>query len=169
MVPVNDTSKTFLFTSESVGDGHPDKICDQISDAILDACLLQDPFSKVAVDTALGKGLVVVLGVVTTLALFDVDEIVRETLRDIGYDQPGMDLEYKTCEVMNKLEIISPCSVDALFSSMDKDKHVAGDQVRRSSRSRVLFSLYHEADLPYLCSGHYGRLCNFRDHIHAVR
>ena len=91
-----------------------------------------------------------VLGVVTTLASFDLDEIVRETLRDIGYDQPGMDIEYKTCEVMVKLKILLPCSVYALFFSVDTDKHVAGDQVRRSSKSRVLSPLRHEADLPYL-------------------
>ena len=130
MISVDDTPQVFLFTSESVGDGHPDKICDQISDAILDACLLQDCFSKVAVDTALSKGLVVVLGVVTTFATLDVDAIVRGTLRDIGYDKPGMDIECDKCEIINKLEILRPSPTDVLLSRVDTEQYVAGDQVR---------------------------------------
>ena len=130
MISVNEIPQTFLFTSESVGDGHPDKICDQISDAILDACLLQDRLSKVAVDTALSKGLVVVLGIVTTSALLDVDDIVRGTLRDIGYDKPGMDIECDTCEIINKLEMLRPSREGVHSSSVDTQQHVAGDQVR---------------------------------------
>ena len=88
------TSEDCFFTSESVGQGHPDKICDQISDAILDACLMSDPLSKVAVETAIKTDFVFVFGVLVTLAHIDVEAIVRYTLRDIGYDQPSMDINW---------------------------------------------------------------------------
>ena len=75
-----------LFTSESVTEGHPDKICDQISDAVLDALLAQDPMSRVACETAVTTGLVLVMGEITTKAQIDIQTIVRETIREIGYD-----------------------------------------------------------------------------------
>ena len=75
-----------LFTSESVTEGHPDKICDQISDAVLDALLEQDPLSRVACETAITTGLVLVMGEVTTTGYVDIQKIVRETIREIGYD-----------------------------------------------------------------------------------
>ena len=76
-----------LFTSESVTEGHPDKICDQISDAILDAILEQDPASRVACEVAITTGLVVVMGEITTRAYVDIQRIVRETIRSVGYDK----------------------------------------------------------------------------------
>ena len=76
----------FLFTSESVTEGHPDKIADQVSDAILDACLAQDPTSRVACETLTCTGLVVVAGEITTTAYVDVQKLVRDTIREIGYD-----------------------------------------------------------------------------------
>ena len=76
-----------LFTSESVTEGHPDKICDQISDAVLDALLAQDPMSRVACETAVTTGLVLVMGEITTKAQIDIQTIVRETIREIGYDR----------------------------------------------------------------------------------
>ena len=75
-----------LFTSESVTEGHPDKICDQISDAVLDALLEQDPMSRVACETAITTGLVLVMGEVTTTGYVDIQKIVRDTIREIGYD-----------------------------------------------------------------------------------
>ena len=76
-----------LFTSESVTEGHPDKICDKISDSILDAILREDPMSRVACETCVTTGLVMVMGEITTKASIDVQEIVRETVREIGYDR----------------------------------------------------------------------------------
>ena len=78
-----------LFTSESVTEGHPDKMCDQISDAILDALLEQDPMSRVACETACTTGMVMVMGEITTNAYVDIQKIVRETVREIGYIQRG--------------------------------------------------------------------------------
>lgn len=77
-----------LFTSESVSEGHPDKVCDQISDAILDACLAQDPLSRVACETLATTGRVVVAGEIATTATINVEAIVRQKLRDIGYIDP---------------------------------------------------------------------------------
>ena len=76
-----------LFTSESVTEGHPDKMCDQISDAVLDAMLQQDPMSRVACETAITTGLVLVMGEITTKAYVDLQKVVRETIREIGYDR----------------------------------------------------------------------------------
>ena len=76
-----------LFTSESVTEGHPDKICDQISDAILDALMEQDPMSRVACETAITTGFALVMGEITTKAVIDYQKVVRETIREIGYDR----------------------------------------------------------------------------------
>lgn len=79
-------NKTYLFTSESVNEGHPDKICDQVSDAILDAALTQDPNAMVACETATKTGMIMVFGEVTTTAKLNYEEIVREAIKNIGYD-----------------------------------------------------------------------------------
>ena len=87
-----------LFTSESVTEGHPDKICDQISDAVLDALMEQDPMSRVACETAITTGLVLVMGEITTKGYVDIQKIVRDTVREIGYDRGkyGFDSEPST-------------------------------------------------------------------------
>ena len=90
----------YLFTSESVSEGHPDKMCDQISDAILDALLEKDPMSRVACETATTTGLVVVMGEITTNAYIDIQKIVRETVREIGYDRAKYGFDCDTCGVM---------------------------------------------------------------------
>lgn len=90
----------FLFTSESVAQGHPDKVADQISDAILDACLAQDPNSKVACETMVASGLVVIAGEITTNAQINYQEIARNTIRDIGYDNSELGFDYRSCGIL---------------------------------------------------------------------
>lgn len=94
------SSKKLFFTSESVTEGHPDKICDQISDAVLDACLEQDPTSRVACETATKTGFVILLGEITTRANFNYDELVRKVLLDIGYDDSSKGFDGNTCGVL---------------------------------------------------------------------
>ena len=98
------TMEKLLFTSESVTEGHPDKICDQISDAILDAILEQDPMSRVACETACTTGLVLVMGEITTKAQIDIQSIVRETVREIGYDRAKYGFDCDTCGVITALD-----------------------------------------------------------------
>ena len=93
-----------LFTSESVTEGHPDKMCDQISDAILDALLAQDPMSRVACETATTTGLVMVMGEITTHAYVDIQKIVRETVREIGYDRAKYGFDCDTCGVITAID-----------------------------------------------------------------
>jgi S-adenosylmethionine synthetase len=89
-----------MFTSESVTEGHPDKLCDQISDAVLDACLEQDPFSRVACETATKTGFVVILGEITTRAVFNFDELARKVILDIGYDNSEKGFDGNSCGVL---------------------------------------------------------------------
>ncbi len=94
----------YLFTSESVTEGHPDKICDQISDAVLDALMAQDPMSRVACETAITTGLVLVMGEVTTKAQIDIQKIVRDTITEIGYDHSDKGFDANTCGVIVALD-----------------------------------------------------------------
>ena len=97
-----------LFTSESVTEGHPDKVCDAISDAILDACMAEDPMSRVACETACCTGFVIVTGEITTKANLDVPSIVRKTINEIGYDSSDKGFDGNTCAVMVALDRQSP-------------------------------------------------------------
>jgi len=105
---LSNSTDRFLFTSESVTEGHPDKIADQISDAILDACLAEDPYSRVACETLTCTGLVVVAGEITTKAYVDFQTVVRETIREIGYDDALKGFDCDTCGVISTINRQSP-------------------------------------------------------------
>ncbi len=111
-----------LFTSESVTEGHPDKICDQISDAILDNILMQDPTARVACETTTTTGLVMVMGEITTTASLDVQRIVRDTIDEIGYNRAKFGFDANTCAVINSIHEQSP------DIAMGVDTEGAGDQ-----------------------------------------
>ena len=119
--------RKYLFTSESVTEGHPDKICDQISDAILDEFLKQDPDSRVAVETMTTTGIVVVVGEVTSKAKFDIQDVVRKTIREIGYDNPAYGFDADSCSVLVSLHSQSP-DISQGVSSTDNKEQGAGDQ-----------------------------------------
>ena len=125
-----------IFTSESVTAGHPDKVCDQISDAVLDAMLAQDPMSRVACETVTATGLVMVMGEITTRATVDLPALVRETVAEIGYTDPRYGFDAQSCAVLTHLNRQSPdiamgvdCSYEAQAGGGDADDRIgAGDQ-----------------------------------------
>ena len=118
---------TFLFTSESVSEGHPDKLADAISDAVLDAMLAQDKHSRVACETLVTTGLAVVAGEITSKAIVDIPAIVRKTICDIGYTHPDLGIDGNTCGVMITLDKQSPDIAMGVDSSDSKEQG-AGDQ-----------------------------------------
>jgi len=120
-------SDAFLFTSESVSEGHPDKISDQIADAILDAIIAEDTKARVACETMVKTGMVVVAGEITTSAWVDIEEIVREVVLDIGYDESGKGFDGATCSVLNAIGKQSPDIAQGVDRESD-EKQGAGDQ-----------------------------------------
>jgi S-adenosylmethionine synthetase len=121
-----DDNNTFLFASESVTESHPDKLCDVISDAIVDACLALDPTSRVACECVCKTGVVIVLGEITTSASINYEQVIRDAVRDAGYDDPAKGLDYKTCNVIVALEEQSPDIAQAVDSTKVEDAG-AGD------------------------------------------
>jgi len=130
------TSPKLMFTSESVTEGHPDKMCDQISDAVLDACLEQDPYSRVACETATKTGYVMLLGEITTEAFVNFDELVRKVVVEIGYDRAKKGFDGNTCGVLSAIASQSPDIDMGVSKSLEAkegdeaelDKIGAGDQ-----------------------------------------
>jgi len=121
--------KNYLFTSESVSEGHPDKVADQISDAILDAILEQDKNARVAAETMTATNLVVLAGEITSNADVDYESIARETLKGIGYDNADVGIDYQTCDVLTKFGHQSPDIAQGVDHAMDDPKNQgAGDQ-----------------------------------------
>ena len=121
-----------LFTSESVTEGHPDKVCDAISDAILDACMEKDPMSRVACETAACTGFVLVTGEITTEAYVDVQGIVRKTVREIGYDRSEYGFDANTCAVFVALDEQSPdiaMGVDKALESKAAEKNMSDQEI----------------------------------------
>lgn len=122
------SDRTFLFTSESVTEGHPDKLCDQISDAILDACLTQDPKAKVACETCAATNFIMVFGEITTTAIVDYESVVRQTVQRIGYDDEAKGLDYKTMEVKVSVCNQSPEIAAGVHVGRSEEDVGAGDQ-----------------------------------------
>jgi S-adenosylmethionine synthetase len=121
--------KNYLFTSESVSEGHPDKVSDLISDAVLDAVLTEDPNSRVAAETLTNTNLVVLAGEISSNAKIDYEKITRDTLRSIGYDNIDYGIDYKTCEVLVKYDTQSPDIAQGVNGAMDDPlDQGAGDQ-----------------------------------------
>jgi S-adenosylmethionine synthetase len=120
-------SNSFLFTSESVSEGHPDKIADQISDAVLDAIIAQDTKARVACETMVKTGMVIVAGEVTTTAWVDIEELARNTILEIGYNHSGMGFDGASCSVLNALGKQSPDIAQGVDRE-DPESQGAGDQ-----------------------------------------
>src|SRR3990167_7449109 len=122
-------SRKYFFSSESVTEGHPDKMCDQISDAILDAMIKDDPNSRVAVETATKTGLILVFGEVTTKTYVDIQNTVRKTIREIGYNNPHYGFDADACSVLISLsEQSGDIALGVNESTNQAKEQGAGDQ-----------------------------------------
>ena len=131
-----NSSPAYMFTSESVAEGHPDKLCDQISDAILDTILAKDPYARVACETAVTNGLIIVLGEITTDCYIEIPQIVRSVVREIGYTKPEYGFDFQSCGV---LVSINPQSTD-IAMGVDKSlevKTTGGRDGRCIGRTRL--------------------------------
>ena len=120
-------ARTYLFTSESVTEGHPDKICDQISDAVLDAILAKDPNGRVACETTASTGLVHIMGEITTSCYVDIPKIAREVIRDIGYDRAKYGFDCDTCGVIVALDEQSKDIALGVDTALEKKENTMDD------------------------------------------
>ena len=118
----------YFFSSESVTEGHPDKICDLISDSILDECLTQDPNSKVAIETVAKSNMILLAGELTTRAKLDVPKIVKNKIKDIGYDDDKKGLNYQSCDIIQKITLQSTDISQAVHENKKEEDIGAGDQ-----------------------------------------
>ena len=116
----------YLFTSESVTEGHPDKVADQISDAILDEIIKQDPKARVACETLVKTGMAIIAGEITTALLLDMPAIIRQTIKEIGYNSSDMGFDWETCAVLTSIDKQSPDI--AMGVCDDEHEQGAGDQ-----------------------------------------
>jgi S-adenosylmethionine synthetase len=116
------SAQKFYFTSESVTEGHPDKLCDQVSDGVLDACLKIDPYSRVACETYVTMGLLIIGGEITTRGFIHVHDISRDIIEGIGYNHPKYGFDFHTCAILNAIHSQSP------DISQGVDTGGAGDQ-----------------------------------------
>ena len=124
----NPEEAHYFFSSESVTEGHPDKLCDLISDSILDACLSQDPDSKVAMETVAKSNMILLAGELTTHATINIDQIVRDRIKEIGYDDEKKGLNYKTCDIIQKITLQSKDISQAVHENKKEEDIGAGDQ-----------------------------------------
>lgn len=122
------SSSNYFFTSESVTEGHPDKVADQISDAILDAILTEDPRGRVACETLVTTGLAMIAGEITTNCYVDMPQIVRETIKEIGYNDSSMGFDWETCAVLTTIDKQSPDIAQGVNALGEKKEQGAGDQ-----------------------------------------
>lgn len=118
----------FLFTSEQISDGHPDKLCDYVSDSILDACLKVDPNARVAVETLAKSNTIVVAGELTFKGEVDIDQVVRNAVKEIGYEDAETGIDFKTCNVINYISKQSPEIANAVHEQKTPEEFGAGDQ-----------------------------------------
>ena len=120
------SSANYFFTSESVTEGHPDKVADQVSDAILDAILAEDPRGRVACETLVTTGLAMIAGEITTSCYVDMPQIVRETIKDIGYNDSSMGFDWETCAVLTTIDKQSPDIAQGVNSLGEKKRTGSG-------------------------------------------
>src|SRR5258708_32989064 len=137
-------SKNFIFSSESVGEGHPDKVCDTISDAVLDACIAQDPTSRVACETYAKCNLVVVGGEITTKAKLDFNEIARQAIREIGYTHEDDVFHADKVLIMNAITSQSP----DIAQGVDARKATGKETAEQRAANEVLLLAYATNDTP---------------------
>jgi S-adenosylmethionine synthetase len=130
--PMSDAAPTTLFTSESVTEGHPDKLCDAVADAVLDDVLAHDPNARSAVEVATTTGLVLVLGEVTTTHYVDVQEVVRRTVREIGYNDSRLGFDWETCGTMTAIKEQSPDIALGIEHALDADAARGADAVAQT-------------------------------------